>query len=203
MGEEPMTKLIRLGCIVMLGITGCATSPPLDNPLPVRRAADQFENPALVSPGSPTPSSYQEVFEKAVDILDDYFELQLIDAYDGRIVTKPRIAPGYEQIWRGGNPDARDRLLATFQSIRQIATVTITTGERGGYLVTVIVEKELEDVPRPSRATIGNAVFQEAPTVERRLDVVGPAVTPGGGWFNIGRDHACEQLILRRIQECR
>src|SRR6185312_7588734 len=93
---------------------------------------------------------------------------------------QPRIAPGYEQIWRPGNPNPRNRLLATLQTIRQTAVIDIHTGERGGYLVAITVMMEEEDLPRPSRVQTG-AVFQEAPTVDRHLEVVGPApVAPSG-----------------------
>lgn len=206
MGGGPMAWGIRSGCglVLALGLAGCATAPPLDNPVLVRQAAEGVENPVLVSPGVPTAVSYREVFEKCVDVVDDYFTIVSANPYDGRIITKARIAPGYEQVWRGGNPDPRERLLATLQTTRQTAVVEIRTGERGGYLVYVVVEKELEDLPRPSGRRVG-AVFQEAPTVDRQLDVVGAAtVSPTTqAWFRTGRDYAFEQQILRRIQECR
>jgi hypothetical protein len=198
-----MARRLWLGWGAALSVTGCATAPPLDNPVQIRKPADGAENPALVSPGLPTGVSYREVFEKTIDVLDDYFEILSANPYDGRIITKPRIAPGYEQVWKGGNPDPRERLLATLQTIRQTATAEIRTGERGGYLVYVVVEKELEDLPRPTRATAGTAVFLEATTVERQLGVVGPEAATTGGWFKVGRDFAFEQQILRRIRECR
>jgi hypothetical protein len=181
---------------------GCATAPPLDNPAPVR-LAEEIENPVLVSPGRPTPEAYQEVFEKTIDVLDDYFELYPPNPYDGRIRTKPRIAPGFEQFWKAGNPEPRGRLLATLQSVRQTATARIWAGERGGYLVEVVVERELEDVPRPTQARRGSAAFQEAMNVDRQLEVVGSDVTGDQTWFKIGRDYALEQQILRRIRYCR
>jgi hypothetical protein len=187
-------------CAAALGAGGCATAPPLDNPALVRRA--EVENPVLVSPGQPTASSYREVFERVVDVLDSYFDLQPPNAYEGRVTSKPRLMPGYEQFWKHGNPDPRQRLLATFQSMRQIATVEIRAGERGGYLVFVVVEKELEDLPRPLKATVGDALFQAAPTVDRQLEIVTPA-TNSAGWIKIGRDYALEQEILRRIRECK
>lgn len=194
----------RLGWAAAFGLTGCATAPPLDNPVLVRSNPDGIENPILVSPGVPTAASYREVFEKCIDILDDYFVILEANPYDGRIVTQPRIAPGYEQIWKAGNPDPRDRLLATFQTIRQTAVVEIRTGERGGYLIYVEVVKELEDLPRPNRATVGNAVFRESPTVDRQVEVVGVGAASGSrAWFRVGRDFCFEQLLLRRIRECR
>jgi hypothetical protein len=182
---------------------GCLSAPPADNPLLIRYNADGFENPILVSPGQPTPASYREVFEKCVDVLDDYFDLLPPNAYDGRIVTKPRIAPGYEQFWKAGNPDPRQRLLATLQSVRQTAMIEIHPGDRGGYLVYVVVEKELEDLPRPTRSLIGNAVFQEPQTVDRTVEVISPGAIVERGWFKVGRDYAFEQELLSRIRACK
>ena len=187
---------------VAFGAAGCAVAPPVDNPVLVRNA-EPVENPVLVSPGQPTAASYREVFEKVIDVLDDYFILQTPNPYAGRITTLPRIAPGYEQFWKPGNPDPRQRLMATFQTVRQTATVEIRAGDRGGYLVYVVVEKELEDLPRPVLATVGNAVFQESPTVERQLEVVSPETTADRAWFKVGRDYAFEQEILRRLRMCK
>jgi hypothetical protein len=190
-------------CTAALASSGCLTTPPLDNPVLVRSAPEGIENPVLVSPGQPTPTSYREVFEKALDVLDDYFEILVANPYDGRIVTQPRIAPGYEQFWKRGNPDHRQRLFATLQSVRQTAVVEIRAGERGGYLVYVVVDRELEDVPRPTRATIGSAVFSEQQGVDRASEIVSPEVTGDRTWFKVGRDYALEQQILRRIRQCK
>ena len=203
-----VTVRLRAGaiicCALALAPTGCLTKPPVDNPVLVRSGGGEcIENPILVSPGQPTPASYREVFEKALDVIDDYFELQSANPYEGRITTYPRVAPGYEQFWKRGNPDHRQRLFATLQSVRQVATVEIRSGERGGYLVYVVVERELEDVPRPTRATVGNAVFQEIQTVDRQTEVVSAETTADRTWFKVGRDYAFEQEILRRIRECK
>jgi len=179
------------------------TAPPLDNPVNVRGTRDGVENPVLVSPGAPTAAAYHEVFEKTVAILDDYFDLLPPNPYDGRILTRPRIAPGYEQIWKSGNPEPRGRLLATFQSTRQTATAEIRAGERGGYLVYVVVERELEDLSRPTQVRGGVAVFQDTPSVDRQLEVVSPEAPTAQGWYRIGRDYALEQQILRRIRDCK
>ena len=197
-------RVASVACLAaVVAIVGCATAPPLDNPAPVRLGPAEVENPILVSPGIPTPGAYQEVFEKTIDVLDDYFDLLPPNPYDGRIVSKPRIAPGYEQFWKRGNPDARGRLLATFQTIRQTATARIWAGERGGYLVEVVVDKELEDLARPVLSRAGAAVFQEGPTVDRQLEVVSAESSPDQSWFKVGRDYALEQQILRRIRSCR
>ena len=184
------------------GAAGCLSGPPVDNPVLVRNA-EPIENPVLVSPGQPTADAYKQVFEKVVDVLSDYFVLDTINPYDGHIVTVPRVAPGYEQFWKSGNPDPRQRLFATLQSVRQIASVRIWTGERGGFMVEVVVDRELEDVGRPSRTTIGNPVFQEPPYMARQAELVVPESTIDRTWFKVGRDYAFEQEILRRIRQCK
>ncbi len=197
-----MGRRLRLAWVACTLAAGCATAPPLDNPVAVHHSASEIENPVLVSPGAPTAASYHEVFEKTIDVLDDYFELLPPNPYDGRIVTKPRIAPGFEQFWKAGNPDHRNRLLATTQTVRQSATAEIRAGDRGGYLVYIVVEKELEDLDRPSQARTGAAIFLDTPSVDRQLEVVGPQAPTAQGWYKIGRDFALEQQILRRIRNC-
>ena len=58
-----MGRRIRLGWAAALGLTGCATAPPLDNPVLVRRGTDAGENPAVVSPGVPTAFSNTSRYE--------------------------------------------------------------------------------------------------------------------------------------------
>lgn len=198
-----MRKLVRGGCLLAVGWTGCASVPPLENPVLVR-PDEGVENPVLVSPGLPTPGGYAAVWEKVLDAVDDYFELNPGTRYGGQVETLPRVAPGYEQPWKPGSPDARERLLATFQSIRHYARIEVQPGEHGGYRVYVEVYKQLEDVPRPSQALVGGAAFREAPTVDRRLEVATVTSAPGRGWIDAGRDPAFEQVLLRKIQlKCR
>jgi hypothetical protein len=89
------------------------------------------------------------------------------------------------------------------QSVRQTATIDIRAGERGGYLVYVVVDKELEDLDRPAQARVGLPVFETGPTVARPFDIVNQDISSelqSKSWFKIGRDYAMEQLILGRIR---
>lgn len=199
-----MRWAVRAGCVLVVGFTGCAAVPPLENPVLVKPACDDAENPALLAPGLPTPEGYALVYEKTFDALDDYFDIKPGSRYSGQIETLPRVAGGFEQPWKPGSPDARERLLATLQSIRHYAVVRIWAGERGGFRVYVEVYKELEDTGRPAMAVAGPAVFREAPTVDRRADVLGAVAVPERNWIPVGRDPAFEQAILRKIQlKCR
>lgn len=184
--------------VVAVGGAGCAGLPPVENPALVLPSAD-VDNPALI----PTPDGYAQVFEQALDALDDYdFNIRTGNRASGVIDTFPRVAPGYEQPWKPGSPEPRERLLASLQSIRHRAVVTIWAGERGGYRVSAEVYKELEDLNRPT-AVPTSAVFREATTVDRRVEVAG-AVAPERNWIPQGRDPAFEQMVLRRIvAKCR
>src|SRR5262249_61339451 len=99
---------------VFLG--GCASGPLLENPLLLRPDKPvPTENPVSAPQG---PMAYARVFEKVLDVLDDYFDVAYANRYDGRIETYPRVAPGIEQPWKPGSPDLYQRLLAFFQTIR-------------------------------------------------------------------------------------
>jgi hypothetical protein len=198
-----MGRRNRVGLLICLLSAGCATAPPIENPVLAGIQTGNIENPVLVSPGVPTAAAYMEVFEKAVDILGDYFELQQPNPIEGKIASKPRVAPGYDQFWKTGNPDPRSRLLATLQSIRQTAIIDISVGERGGFKVSVVVDKELEDLDRPAQTRVGVPVFETGPTVARPFDIVNQDISSdlqSKSWFKIGRDYAMEQLILSRIR---
>jgi hypothetical protein len=182
--------------------TGCyslGVGPLVENPVYVRPdPTTTVENPVYVPQG---PWAYNVVFEKIIDILDDYFEIASTNRYAGEIQTFPRVAPGFEQFWRPGNPDCYDRLLATFQTIRNRGFVRIEPAKDGGYFIDVVVYKELEDMPRPIRQTAGSASFRDMPTVERQFEVIDPTVFDTG-WIPLGRNSPLEQLILQRIKGC-
>jgi hypothetical protein len=199
-----MRQLVRAGWVLACGWTGCAAVPPLENPALVRPTHPEVENPLLVAPGLPTPDGYQDVYERVLDAVDDYFDVKPGSRYSGTIETLPRVAAGYEQPWKPGTPDHRERLLASLQSVRHYARVYLWAGERGGFRVYVEVYKEVEDVSRPVQAVRGGATFREAATVDRRVEVVGVVAPADRTWIPAGRDPAFEQVILRKIQKnCR
>ncbi len=182
-------------------LSGCATGPLVDNPVFFRpEPGVVVENPVFV-PLGPTPSSYGLVFEKVLSVVSEYFEISYSNRYDGQIRTFPRIAPGLERLWKPGDPDFYQRLEATFQTIRHRAEISIDTARDGGYFVSVIVYKELEDLPRPVRSTAGAASFRSDNTVERQFEVIDPTVFESN-WIPLGRDSCLEQVILQRLKKC-
>lgn len=180
---------------------GCMTGPLQDNPIFVRPDPSiTVANPIWV-PSLGVEGAYPKVFERVLDILSDYFEIRWASRYDGRIETFPRISPGYEQIWRPGSPDAYQRLEATLQTIRHRAEVLIDPADDGGFFVHVTIYKELEDLPRPIRATAGAAAFRTDVTVERQFQVIDQTIYETN-WIPLGRDCEMEQLILQRLKKC-
>jgi hypothetical protein len=179
----------------MLLAAGCASGPLQDNPILVRPDLPTQENPVYIPLG---PKAYGMVFEKVLDVVDDYFEIAYSNRYDGRIETFPRIAPGVAQPWRAGSPDMYQRVLASFQTIQHRAIVKILPAPDGGYFVDVKVYKELEDLERPIAATAGPAIIRGDQTIARQFEVVDASVFQTN-WIPIGRDIRLEQQILCKL----
>lgn len=201
-------RWIAWAALLVTTVAGCATGPLIDNPLMVRpEPGAPVENPVFIPLG---PKSYGKVFEKTLDVLDEYFEIAYANRYDGRIETHPRIAPGLEQLLKPGSPDLYQRWLASCQTIRHRCMVMIQAADDGGFFVQVTVFKELEDLPRPMRLNSGDAAFRSDPTVERQFEVIDPTVQesnfilrPGQNmWIPAGRDFALEQAILAKLKKC-
>jgi hypothetical protein len=183
---------------VLLLAAGCATGPLQENPLLVGppRPPAPAENPVYVPHG---PLSYNLVFSKVLDIVDDVFpDIAFANRYTGYIETHPRIAPGMLEPWKPGSPDCYQRLLATLQTIRLRCVVMIQAADDGGFFVDVKVYRELEDLPQPVRQTAGGAIFRSDPPIDRQYEVV-DATTYQPTWIPIGRDTCLEQVILDRI----
>jgi hypothetical protein len=188
--------------LVAMLMGGCASGPLRDNPVLVRpEKVGGCENPLWLPPG---PVSYPLIWEKTLDIVNDYFEIAFSSRHDGRIETYPKIAPGLGQPWKPGSPDLYQRTLASFQSIRHRAIVLISVADDGGFFIDVKVFKELEDVAVPTFASAGSASFRSYPTLERQYEVVDASLYDPS-WIPIDRqgclmrDYALEQVILERI----
>ncbi len=179
--------------------TGSSTVARVDPPALVAagKAVDEDQNPVYLPLG---PQSYGPVFETVLQVLGDYgFEIQESNRYDGRVEALPRVAPGLALFLKPGSPDLRDRLLATLQTYRHRVTVIIQPADHGGYFVEVIARKELEDLYRPLRSTVGGAVFRTDNNVERQYEVI-DASYYDAQWIFRGRDVPLEQELIRRLK---
>jgi hypothetical protein len=191
-------RLAWTGAIALL-MGGCASGPLLDNPIVLRPTPETpVDNPMYVPLG---PVSYGNVMEKVISVITEYFEIRYSNRYSGEIITFPRISPGLEQPWKRGSPDLAQRFEATLQTIRHRAEVKIDPAPDGGFFVSVTIYKELEDLPRPLRATAGAASFRTDNPLERQFEVVDPGVFESS-WIPLGRDLPMEQAVLHRIKKC-
>jgi hypothetical protein len=203
-----MKGWLRLALLAMLPTAACgcqhlsaAVDPPTLTPLLQPTAC--FPNPDYV----PMPQDkYGHVFETALQVLFDYgFEIAESNRYSGHIETVPRNAPGIGLFFKCGSPDLYDRLLYSLQTYRYRVSVVImpadpAPADHSGYTVEFIVRKELEDLDRPIRSTIGGAVFRAEATVERQTEVIDAAVFDSK-WIYRGRDCAVEQELIRRFKK--
>ena len=200
-------RLLRLALAGMLPVLalGCQNlNASLDLPpiIPIGEKATCFENPTYVPL---PPTDYGRVYETALQVVNDYgFEIAETNRYSGHIEAVPRVAPGLALLLKPGSPELYERLLSTMQTYRHRVTVIIQTADpapadHGGYRVEFIVRKELEDLPRPIRSTIGGAVFRLDPSAERQTEVI-DATYFEPNWMYRGRDSALEQELIRRYK---
>lgn len=190
-------------CVTMLSfvasaaLIGCATT-DVTPIVPIGTPYVDDQNPVYIPLGK---ELYGKVFENSLQVLCDYdYVIDDANRYAGTIETKPRSSPGVGLFLKPGSPDLYERLLSTSQSYRTRATIKIHPAEQGGYFIEVIVRKELEDLPSPSKSTIGAAIFRIDTNINRDFEVVDPSLADKG-WIGKGRDSAIEQEIIRRLKK--
>jgi hypothetical protein len=197
-----MANLGKIWAPILLVVSaGCQGATLIEGPVLIPAGAQVIhdQNPVFIPLG---PDSYGQVFENCLRVLGDYgFELLESNRYDGRVECLPRTAPGLGLFLKPGSPDLYDRILCTTQSYRHRVSIQIQPADNGGFFIEVIARKELEDVPRPIRATVGAAVFRNEPTVERQFEVIDPVFFESN-WIYRGRDVPMEQEIIRRLKRC-
>ncbi len=170
---------------------------------PVMQISEQqaLANPLLV------PTHDRELlWNQLIDELDDYFQIdreqRVVEVggvlMEGRVETFPRIGSTVLEPWRRDSTPGFEKLHATLQSIRRQATVRVIP-QQNGFLVEVVVRKELEDVNQPERATVGTHTLRHDGSLlrsERGRDD-GPMTL---GWITLGRDVSLEQQILFELK---
>ncbi|MFM1995809.1 MAG: hypothetical protein RLZZ111_196 [Planctomycetota bacterium] len=166
------------------------------------------------------PLDAEMVWQRLVDVVDDYFKIASEQRVvfsngvpaEGRIDTFPQTGSTLLEPWRGDSVGFRERLEATLQSIRRVGTVRLIP-DPAGWRVEAVVQKELENMPRPMMATTGGASFRNDDSLYRYgtpLPTLGQQVgdqprpvaapTPNLGWIPLGRDPLLEQRILSKLQ---
>jgi hypothetical protein len=167
-------------------------------------------SPLLVA-GPPNPimvpvGDENLAWDQIADVVDDYFKItreqrvrRTGDAWtEGRIETAPLDGATVLEPHRRDSVGSFNRWESTFQSIRRRATIRVIP-DPNGYLVEVIVLKELEDLPKPEKATVGPAAFGSDQTLpSQRLEEITRTHT-SPRWIQLGRDPALEQQMLADI----
>jgi hypothetical protein len=183
--------------------------PPLSGPeclTPVGGPLDP-SMPALPNPLLVPVIHYEAAWESIVNIVEDYFRIAREEQVqqvgqvltEGRIETLPQSGATLLEPHRPDSVGHFNRTLATYQTIRRVAVIHVVPAERG-YQIEVIVETQMEDLPRPEHATAGRATLRYDTSLTTD-DNFNPWEQTGV-WFPIGRDTALEQEILARIRAC-
>lgn len=211
--------------LLVLGAAGCGWAPARCGAGPGAGWAPACLSPPLdvsVSPGGEllppiqaTPqnttfvpqTNRDAVWDQVVDVVDDYFRIEREQRVRlvGNVLTEGRIDTFPQDGATVFEPHLRDsvgrynRWESTLQTIRRQATVRVIPAE-GGYIVEVSVEKELEDLPKPERATAGAATFRSDTGLrsDTRLEQASHEKAPRR-WIPKGRDVALEQTMLSAI----
>jgi hypothetical protein len=153
------------------------------------------------------PSMDREyLWQQTVDTVDDYFKIAREERMrddggvvtDGRIHTYPETASTYLEPWRTDSTPGFERLHATFQSIRRLATVHIAPAA-DGYSIEIAVYKELEDVAQPEYSTVGASTLRyDGSLIRNESNAAGGPTTLG--WIPLGRDALLEQRMLAELK---
>lgn len=237
-----MSLLRRSSCwLPLLGLglsgAGCTSNsemPPLNPPafsgfgpavpqynMPQPLPATALQPLPLGNPLSIPIADRDVAFDQIVDVVDDYFMIEREERVrqtgeiltEGRIETFPQTAATIFEPQRGDSVTLYDRWKSTLQSYRRRAFIRVMP-EPQGYLVEVVVQLELEFVPRPTNATAGAATLRHDNSEDRRTEAepifgrnvgddprpVASAVQPLD-WIPKGRDLNLEQEMLLRIAE--
>jgi hypothetical protein len=192
---------------------GSPAGGPLENIAPGGAVSPQFglpRGPEVVSAGAPpifVPAANDEyTWEQIADVVSDYFTIgreQQVrrsgEAWcEGRIETQYQGGATWLEPFRKDSVGAFNKWESTFQTIRRRAIVRVIP-DANGFMVEVIVEKELEDLPHPERASASVASFPNdfsLPT-QRAGDVSRTMASPR--WLPMGRDPALEAKMLAEI----
>jgi len=195
-------------------------TPPPGVVVPEQLPAPLGAGSVVVGPGAPVgvpvagpanPISVPVVddelaWDQIADVVSDYFTIareqrarRMGETWcEGRIDTAPQDGATWLQPERHDSVGSFNRWESTFQSIRRIATVRVIP-DANGYLVEVVVEKQLEDLPKPEKATAGAATFPfNGSLPSERLEQVA-RTRASQCWISLGRDPALEQRMLAEI----
>lgn len=189
---------------------------------------DKFiPNPIQITPHNIGPATDGQVWNQTVDAVDDFFRIAKQQPVvsrggmivDGRLETNYQVGGSLFEPWRKDSTSGFERLQSTLQSIRRKAIVTVrpaivaggmpggfsdmmdpSTANVDGYVIEVVVTKDLEDVDRAQGTTGASLAARHDGTIVRRGDRYDNSPITLG-WIPLGRDTQLEQRILNQIVE--
>ncbi|WP_437186447.1 hypothetical protein SH668x_003599 [Planctomicrobium sp. SH668] len=174
------------------GLLGCS--------LPGRSFRGQNAQVPVTNPLLVMSRNEELVWERAIDVLHDFqFEIGRENRLGRVIETLPKVGAGLFEPWHSDSVGFESRLESSLQSIRRIVLISLQPDDNGqGFLVSVTVQKELEDLPGVAGNSAGAATFSESVPLARDLaPVVGQS--SASYWIPQGRDLLLEEAILRRL----
>ncbi|MEN0110864.1 MAG: hypothetical protein AAF805_09080 [Planctomycetota bacterium] len=116
-------------------------------------------------------------------------------ASEGVLETQWTVGSTIFEPWRRDSAGGFNRWQSTLQTVRRRAVVRVLPAA-SGYELEVRVDKQLEDLNRPERATAGAASLDiNSALPSDRVTPIDP-VRDSGRWIDIGRDEATEQRLL-------
>lgn len=187
--DQQPAKILRLMATGLLFcISGCLSGPLANAPV---AGPNAIQLPA---------NSYNMTWERAVAVLNDlHFTIARESKQEGVIETQYRAGSNLVEPWHHDSIGYANRLESTLHSIRRRAFVTFQSVSPETVMVSVRVDKEIEDLPGLAANYEGGATFSESQPLERDLDQVVGQSGPSR-WIFRGHDRALESEIMRRIR---
>lgn len=195
--------LLLVAVVLLITVSpGCSTMRPFSEQLSWELNAPSQNNPMQIA-----YHDHEQLWATIYDVMNGHFEVAKSDPvrkYDqilteGRMTTKPKIAPSLMEPWHCDSGSLAQRCDSTLQTIRHRAEVRVRPTP-DGFAIEMHVYKELENLAKPDLASVSTANLRyDAATnpLTSRIDAL-PGV---GGWQLIGRDYQLEEKLLREIRD--
>ena len=164
--------------------------------------SDRLPNPLYVPVGDPDVA-----WETIAAVTARYFPIageervRQVGAMmtEGQVVTQWQAGSTIFEPWRRDSAGAFNRWQSTLQSIRRRATLRVIPAA-GGSEVAVRVDKQLEDLNRPERASAGAASLRNDNALPSDRVTPVDRTRVSERWIDIGRDEPLEQRMLRELR---
>ncbi len=129
------------------------------------------------------------------------FRLDRVDRQAGVITTMPEVSQHFFEFWRHDVSTWPDFWEATLNPIRRWVAVTVTHGDDGSWQdVQVVVHKERLSSPDRQFNSTGAAYQYFGDKLPSTTGLI-RVTKEYDRWLDLGRDHALEDDLLRRILE--